>query len=175
MRTVILGVALALSMFYTAGCGSVQGCPTCGTDKNGTVAIIDIIPVPEHNPTGEPGGPFNSFDTSWVDPVYHRFYVSDRIGLDVVVVDTIHDLALNAIGGANSVAEAGNNASACVATIPPLVSAHRQFHPLRMSERRTLSFRALGPTVSSGDFLGPSAAPPAPMASTLCRAPTEKR
>jgi hypothetical protein len=105
----VIATALAGTM-----CDINTTCPTCGTDQNGTVGIIDIIPVPEHNPTGEPGGPFNSFDTSWVDPVHHQFYVSDRIGLDVVVVDTLHDLAINAIGGANSVAESGNNASSCV-------------------------------------------------------------
>jgi len=127
MRTETLGVALGLAMLLTSGCGAVKGCPTCGTDRNGTVGIIDIVPVPEHNPTGEPGGPFNSFDTSWVDPVNHRFYVSDRIGLDVVVVDTSHDLAVNAIGGANSVAEAGNNASSCLAAIPPLLTALGNF------------------------------------------------
>jgi hypothetical protein len=123
MRTKIVYATLALSILFSAGCATTKNCPTCGTDQNGSVGIIDIIPVPEHNPTGEPGGPFNSFDTSWVDPVHHQFYVSDRIGLDVVVVDTLHDLAINAIGGANSIAESGNNASTCVSTIPPLITA----------------------------------------------------
>ena len=105
------------------GCSSPAGCPTCGTTINGSYAVINIIPVPEHNPTGEPGGPFNSFDISLVDPVHHRFFVSDRIGLDVVVVDTMQNVAVNTIGGANSVAQAGNNASPCVPTIPPLLDS----------------------------------------------------
>ena len=72
------------------------------------------IPVPEHNPTGEPGGPFNSFDISWVDPVHHLVYVSDRIGLAMVVVDTIKNVAVNAIQGFNMrVAERGIQASPC--------------------------------------------------------------
>src|SRR5262252_6106437 len=117
-KTLLLGIFLLLIML-ASGCGSgPAGCPVCGTTENGAYALINVIPVPEHNPTGAPGGPFNSFDISVVDPVNHRFYVSDRIGLDVVVVDTINNVAINTIGGANSVAQAGNNASACVPTIP---------------------------------------------------------
>ncbi|HXO37878.1 MAG TPA: hypothetical protein VN872_04545 [Candidatus Acidoferrum sp.] len=119
---------LAVMLFVLlSGCGSQAGCPTCGTTVNGSYGIINVIPVPEHNPTGEPGGPFNSFDISVVDPVNHRFYVSDRIGLDVVVVDTLNNVAVNTIGGANSVAGAGNNASACLAIIPPLRDASGNF------------------------------------------------
>jgi len=80
---------------------------------NGAYGVLNVIPVPEHNPTGEPGGPFNSFDISWFDPILQRDYVSDRIGLDVVVVDTVHNYAVNTIGGLNEVANAGNNASPC--------------------------------------------------------------
>jgi hypothetical protein len=101
-----------------AGCTEDPTCPTCGTTQNGTVGIIDIIPVPEHNATGEPGGPFNSFDISWVDTPTHRDYVSDRIGLDVVVIDTINDIALNAIGGDNAVSSA-QMVSPCDPSIPP--------------------------------------------------------
>ena len=114
----ILSLLLVVALF--SSCGSVANCPTCGTTKNGSFAIINIIPVPQHNPTGEPGGPFNSFDISWMDPVNHRYYVSDRIGLAVVVVDTTTNTAVNAIGGANSVTQAGINASTCVPTIPPM-------------------------------------------------------
>jgi len=114
---------LAAVFVLVSGCSEPAGCPTCGTIVNDGYAIINIIPVPEHNPTGEPGGPFNSFDISLVDPVHHRFFVSDRIGLDVVVVDTINNIALNTIGGVNEVAQAGNNASACVGTIPPMLDA----------------------------------------------------
>jgi hypothetical protein len=95
----------------------------------GAYVPIVIIPVPEHNPTGEPGGPFNSFDISVVDSVNHRFFVSDRIGLDVVAVDTVNNVAVNFLAGANGVAGGGVNASACVTDaagttfIPPIVSA----------------------------------------------------
>jgi hypothetical protein len=105
-----------------SGCGSVPNCPVCGTTTGGSYAVIDVIPVPEHNPTGEPGGPFNSFDISWVDPVHHLDYVSDRIGLSVDIIDTTSNLAVNVIAGANGVAGAGDNASPCIATIPPIVS-----------------------------------------------------
>ncbi len=121
---------LALLLVLVSACSSPSGCPTCGTTKNGAFTLINVIPVPEHNPTGTPGGPFVSFDISVVDPVNHLFYVSDRIGLDVVVVDTIKNIAVATIDGANSVAQAGNNASACLtgpATIPPLVSALGNF------------------------------------------------
>src|SRR5579864_9235433 len=121
----VLAVFILVAFF--SSCGSTPGCPTCGTTKNGTVTLINIIPVPEHNPTGEPGGPFNSFDISLVDPVNHRFFVSDRIGLAVVVVDTNTNIAVNTIGGFNSVAQAGNNASLCVPTIPPMRSALGNF------------------------------------------------
>src|ERR1700727_2606113 len=94
-----------------AGCTEDPTCPTCGTTQNGTVGIIDIIPVPEHNPTGEPGGPFNSFDDSWIDSppsggvagTDNLDYVSDRIGVAVQVVDTNSDLAVYSIAGQNGV------------------------------------------------------------------------
>ena len=77
-------------------------CPTCGTTKNGSYGVIDVVTVPEHNPNGEPGGPFNSFDISWIAPnpaVPGRYldYVSDRIGLAVIVTDTSQNIAVNAI------------------------------------------------------------------------------
>jgi len=97
--------------------------------------------VPEHNPTGEPGGPFNSFDISVIDSVGHRDYVSDRIGLTVDVIDTVNNVSVNTIGGANAVAQAGNNASPCIPTIPFLVSAVG--NPTRFG-CRTLNFSANG-------------------------------
>src|SRR5215467_14760456 len=125
---VILEVAAVVVVaFLLNSCGGQKGCPTCGTTVNGAYAVINVVPVPEHNPTGEPGGPFNSFDISLVDPVHHLFFVSDRIGLAVVVVDTQQNVAVNTIGGANEVAQAGINASACIATIPPLLSALGNF------------------------------------------------
>src|SRR5882724_9646143 len=123
----LLSFFLTVLFVLLSGCGSTANCTTCGTTVNGGYAIINVIPVPEHNPTGEPGGPFNSFDISLVDPLHHRFFVSDRIGLDVVVVDTLNNVAVNTIGGANSVAQAGNNASPCLSIIPPLLDASGSF------------------------------------------------
>jgi len=99
----------------------------CGTTSHGAYAVIDVITVPEHNPTGEPGGPFNSFDDSWIAPAPSGMgdnldYVSDRIGLSVDVFDTTTNLAVNALQGSNAVTDAGNGASACDPTVPPLVS-----------------------------------------------------
>jgi hypothetical protein len=127
MRSRIYAFGVLLFLALLSSCGGNANCPVCGTTKNGSFAIINTISVPEHNPTGEPGGPFNSFDISTVDSVNHRLYVSDRIGLDVVVVDTINNVAVNTIGGANSVAQAGNNASACIPTIPPMLDALGNF------------------------------------------------
>ena len=121
-RLLYLAILIAVALFVTS-CGSPANCPVCGTTKNGTETLINVIPVPEHNPTGEPGGPFNSFDISIVDPVHHRFFVSDRIGLAVVEVNTDTNIATNTIGGANAVTQAGNNASTCDPSIPPLLSA----------------------------------------------------
>jgi hypothetical protein len=122
-------VALLGVMFISNSCSSSsKSCPVCGTDKNGTIGLIDVMLVPEHNPNGEPGGPFNIFDISWVDPVNRLYYVSDRIGLDVPAFSTTSNIALWAIGGQNSVAEAGNNSSLCWVdptsgeTIPPVTS-----------------------------------------------------
>jgi hypothetical protein len=129
MRPKVLFSALLTTVFVLAsGCGSVKNCPVCGTTTNDGYANIDVIPVPEHNPTGEPGGPFNSFDISWLDPVHHLDYVSDRIGLDVAVIDTQKDVAVAIFTGANGVAGAGDLASPCLKDangndiIPPLVS-----------------------------------------------------
>src|SRR5579864_9315073 len=126
---ILLSILLTGLFVIASGCGDVKNCPVCGTTKNDGYAIIDIVPVPEHNPTGEPGGPFNSFDISVADSINHRFYVSDRIGLDIPVFDTVNNIALMTIEGANGVASAGNVASPCVKdaagndVIPPLLSA----------------------------------------------------
>lgn len=106
-------VAVAAFAFLLDSCGTQPYCPTCGTTVNGAYAIVNVIPIPEHNPTGEPGGPFNSFDISWFDPILQRDYVSDRIGLDVVVINAVNNFAVNTIGGLNEIANAGNNASPC--------------------------------------------------------------
>jgi hypothetical protein len=128
MRSRILLTVLLTALFVIAsGCGGVANCPVCGTTKADGYADIVNITVPEHNPTGEPGGPFNSFDISWVNPATHLDYVSDRIGLAVVVVDTINNVAVNAIQGVNAVTDAGNGASPCAPTIPPIVDVVGNF------------------------------------------------
>jgi hypothetical protein len=130
---ILLSVLLTMLFVLANGCGTTTGCPVCGTTVAGQYGVIDIIPVPEHNPTGEPGGPFNSFDISWVDPVNHRFFVSDRIGLAIPVFDTINHVAMTAIQGTNAVTAAGFQASPCVQDaagndiIPPIVSVFGNF------------------------------------------------
>jgi len=110
-----------------SGCGGVKNCPVCGTTTGGGYAVIDVVPVPEHNPNGEPGGPFNSFDISWIDPVHHLDFVSDRLGLDVAVIDTTQNIAVNAIQGVNAIAGAGDAASVCDPSIPPITSVFGNF------------------------------------------------
>ena len=128
MRPRILLTILLTALFVLMdGCGNVKNCPVCGTTTADGYAVIDIMPVPEHNPTGEPGGPFNSFDISLVDSIHHRFFVSDRIGLDIPIFDTVNDIALGIISGQNGVAGGGIIASACTATVPPLVTALGNF------------------------------------------------
>ena len=123
LARIILEVAAVLALaFLLNSCGGQPHCPTCGTTTNGAYAVLNVIPVPEHNPTGEPGGPFNSFDISWFDPIQQRVYTSDRIGLDVVVTDAVHNFAVNTIGGLNQVANAGNNASPCLPGIPSIIT-----------------------------------------------------
>jgi hypothetical protein len=130
---VLLTILLTVLFVILSGCGGVANCPVCGTTHNGAYGVIDVIPVPEHNPTGEPGGPFNSFDISLVDPVHHTFFVSDRIGLDVVMVNTNNDIAFNFLSGDNGVAGAGDLPSVCLQTaagvdiIPPLVTGLGNF------------------------------------------------
>lgn len=129
MRSRILLTTLFTAwLFIMVGCGGTANCPTCGSTNDGQ-GYTDIlnIPVPEHNPTGEPGGPFNSFDISWINTATRLDYVSDRIGLAVVVVDTTQNLAVFALQGSNAVTGAGNNASPCDPSIPPLISVYGNF------------------------------------------------
>jgi hypothetical protein len=154
-------VALLAAMFISSSCGSSQkDCPVCGTDKHGTIGLIGVMNVPEHNPNGEPGGPFNIFDISWVDPTNRLYYVSDRVGLDVPVFSTTSDIAMWAIGGQNSVAEAGNNSSLCWVdpisgeTIPPVTSAQGNYTRFGC---KTDGFRlpgGFGPNGNFGGFVG---------------------
>lgn len=123
LANIILGVAAVVALgFLLNSCGSQAGCPTCGTTVNGAYGVLNVVPVPEHNPTGEPGGPFNSFDIGWFDPIKSLFYVADRIGLAVVVVDTKNNFAVNTIGGLNEVTNAGDNASPCLPGIPSIIT-----------------------------------------------------
>ena len=123
LAKIFLEVAAVVALgFLLNSCGSQPNCPTCGTTVNGAYGILDIVPVPEHNPTGEPGGPFNSFDISWFDPIQQLVYTSDRIGLDIVVVDAKNNFSVNTIGGLNQVANAGNNGSPCLPGIPSIIT-----------------------------------------------------
>jgi hypothetical protein len=156
----LFGVLLLLS-----SCGGSQsGCPVCGTTQNGPIALIDVMLVPEHNPNGEPGGPFNIFDISWVDPTNRNYFVSDRTGLDVPVFNTVSDVAMWAIGGDNSIAEAGDNASSCWVdtststtageTIPPITTAQGNYTRFGC---KTNTFRLpgfFGPNGHFGGFVG---------------------
>ena len=105
MRFRILFSFLLTALFVLASsCGTTPNCPVCGTTKNGAYAVINVIPVPEHNNTGEPGGPFNSFDISTIAPNpavagHYLDYVSDRIGIAMQVIDTSQDLAVFSIQG----------------------------------------------------------------------------
>ena len=139
MRPRILVTILLTALFVIlSGCGTTPNCPTCGTTINGAYAIIDVVPVPEHNSAGEPGGPFNSFDISWIagppsgglSGTHNLDYISDRIGLVVQVIDTTEDLAMFSIQGSNAVSGAGNGASPCAKDpvtgfdlIPPIIDA----------------------------------------------------
>src|SRR5579863_9158625 len=124
---ILLTVLLSVLFVLASGCGNVKNCPVCGTTTADGYADIVNITAPEHNPTGEPGGPFNSFDISWINQATHRDYVSDRIGLAVVVVDTNNNIAVNAIQGSNAVTGAGNQASPCDPSIPPIVDVFGNF------------------------------------------------
>jgi hypothetical protein len=137
IKIVEMAAVLALG-FLLNSCGSQPFCPTCGTTVNGAYGVLNVVPVPEHNPTGEPGGPFNSFDISWFDPIQQKVYTADRIGLDIVVTDAKNNFAVNTIGGLNQVANAGNNASPCwgqaageVQAIPSIITGEGSVNPTR--------------------------------------------
>ena len=144
MRFRILFSFLLTALFVLASsCGTTPNCPVCGTTVNGAYAVIDVIPVPEHNNTGEPGGPFNSFDISTLAPnpaISGKYldYISDRIGIAVQVIDTSQNLAVFSIQGSNAVSDAGNGASPCAQIpktnttpaldiIPPIVDVFGNF------------------------------------------------
>jgi hypothetical protein len=157
LRLLALVALFGGALILNSCASSPAGCPVCGTDKNGTVGLIDVMLVPEHNPNGEPGGPFNIFDIGWTDPVNRLYYVTDRIGLDVPVFSTVSDTALWAIGGDNSVAEAGYNASVCWKdtttgeTIPSITTAQGNYTRFGC---KTNGFRLPGGFGPNGDFGG---------------------
>jgi hypothetical protein len=164
---VILTILLTALFVILSGCGTTPNCPTCGTTINGSYAMINVIPVPEHNSAGEPGGPFNSFDISWISTpptgglsgTNNLDYISDRIGLAVQVIDTTQDLAVFSVQGSNAVSGAGNQASPCptipqpgyggppptpnVEVIPPIIDVFGNF--TRYGCRTDLSWEG-GPT-----------------------------
>jgi len=120
---ILLSILITALFVILSGCGTTPNCPTCGTTLNGAYTVINVIPVPEHNNTGEPGGPFNSFDISTIAPNpavsgHYLDFISDRIGIAMQVIDTSQDLAVFSIQGSNSVAGAGNGASPCLQTTP---------------------------------------------------------
>jgi len=190
MRFRILFSFLLTALFVLASsCGTTPNCPVCGTTVNGAYAVINVIPVPEHNNTGEPGGPFNSFDISTIAPNpavagHYLDYVSDRIGIAMQVIDTSQDLAVFSIQGSNAVSGAGNGASPCAqipATnttaasdiIPPIIDVFGNF--TRFGRRSDMSTATpLGPTfhlitgsaqtITLEDSRALSAALPVPMA-----------
>jgi hypothetical protein len=171
---ILLTILLTAVFVMLSGCGSVPNCPVCGTTTNGAYAVINVVPVPEHNPTGEPGGPFNSFDISTIAPNpavagHYLDYISDRIGLAIVVIDTSQDLAVNVIQGQNAVSDAGNGASPCptipqpgytgppptpnVEVIPPITDVFGNF--TRYGCRTDVSWEG-GPTFHLFTGFGPS-------------------
>ncbi|MGA2978131.1 MAG: hypothetical protein ABSD76_00940 [Terriglobales bacterium] len=163
MRSRILFTFLLAAVFViSSGCGTAPNCPTCGTTTNGQYAVIDNIFVPEHNNTGEPGGPFNSFDVSWVSippngSGNNLDYVSDRIGIAVQVVDTQQNLAVNSIAGQNGISGAGNNASPCTPgtpnLIPPIVSVLGNWTRFGCRDG-SFSIPGFGASTNFGGFVG---------------------
>src|SRR5258707_10489076 len=137
MKIMEMAEVLALG-FLLHSCGAQPFCPTCGTTVNGAYGVLNVIPVPEHNPTGEPGGPFNSFDISWFDPIQQKVYTADRIGLDVVATDPKNNFAVDTIGGLNQVANAGNKGSPCLG--PHLYPAHVQGIPSILTRLGSVKF-----------------------------------
>src|ERR1700730_10168360 len=157
---------LTLSTMYglillSTGCASSPAsCPVCGTDTHATVGLIDVMSVPGHSASGAPGGPFNLFDISWVDPANRSYYVADTIGADVPVFNTANNIAVAAIGGDSPIAESGNNASKCFQdsagnqVIPPITTAQGNFSQYGC---KTGNFRLpgfFGPNGHFGGFVG---------------------
>jgi hypothetical protein len=149
------------SIFMSTGCASSPAsCPVCGTDKNATLGLIDVMVVPGHSVSGAPGGPFSLFDISWVDPVNRLYYVTDIVGVDVAAFNTVNHIAVAAIGGDTSAVESGNNASLCFQdsagnqVIPPITTAQGNYTQFGC---KTGNFRIpgfFGPNGHFGGFVG---------------------
>ena len=170
---IFLTVLLTALFVMLSGCATTPNCPTCGTTVNGAYAIINVVAVPEHNSTGEPGGPFNSFDISTIAPNAtgsggpYLDFISDRIGIAMQVIDTSQDLAVFSIQGQNGVSDAGNGASPCptepqpgvttnpptVEVIPPTADVFGNF--VRYACRTDVSWEG-GPTFHLNTGFGPS-------------------
>ena len=136
MRSRILLTVLLTALFVIAsGCGNVKNCPVCGTTTADGYADIVNITVPEHNPTGEPGGPFNSFDISWINQ--RPTWISSRTALvwPWSSWTPINNIAVNAIQGSNAVTNAGNAGQSMRPKHTAYCGRGWKFHPLRMPER----------------------------------------
>jgi len=156
----VLLLLFGIVFFATSCASSPANCPVCGTDKNATVGLIDVMAVPGHSASGAPGGPFNLFDISWVDPYNRLFYVADTIGVDIPVFDITTNIAIAALGGDNSIVESGNNASLCFQdsagnqVIPPITTAQGNYSQFGC---KTGNFRIpgfFGPNGHFGGFTG---------------------
>jgi hypothetical protein len=160
MRPRIFVTILLTALFVIlTGCGTTPNCPVCGTTKGGSYAVINVIAVPEHNATGEPGGPFNSFDISTIAPNpavpgHYLDYISDRIGIAMQVIDTSQDLAVFSIQGSNAVSDAGNGASPCDPSIPPIVSVFGNFTRFGCRNAPFHLDSGFGPNGNFGGFPG---------------------
>lgn len=150
-------VLFGLICVSTSCASSPANCPVCGTDKNATVGLIDVMAVPGHSASGAPGGPFNLFDISWVDPANRLFYVADTVGVDIAAFNTVNNIALSAIGGDSSIVESGSNASICFQdsagnqVIPPITTAQGNYTQYGC---KTGNFRLPGFFGANGHFGG---------------------
>ena len=160
LTRIVIMVLFGLVLVSTGCSSSPPGCPVCGTDKNSTVGLIDVMAVPGHSATGAPGGPFNLFDISWVDATNHFYYVSDTVGVDIASFNIVNNIAAGAIGGDSSIAQSGNNASPCFQdatgnqVIPPMTSAQGNYSQYGC---KTGNFRIpgfFGPNGHFGGFVG---------------------
>ena len=92
-------------------------------------------------------------------------YVSDRIGLAIVVTDTSHKhCGQRHSGNPNAVTDAGNGASPCDPSIPPTIDVFGNFTRFGCRNPPFHLGSGFGGNGNFGGFRAPSVAPPAPMA-----------